>query len=375
MQPKFNEWGNPRFRYDHQTSSKFDISRSADFKSDEPHQKLLKNVDKKTILPIDVQIPLADGILRNRVLVGVVLGSTAKTLLSFQGDRENLKKHNDLDVLVLNPFGSNHPYPREASIDWWVKPGQTPPTNGVVNMHYDLSLRQGISIKDDSKSSLALQLKPDTLEAEFQAEKIPEIIDISRNLKRQILNELNCELEPGLYLPAPETLQSIAIHCEEKYRQLSRDLQEALNESDVFLETAHPKMLMDEYKMRHGEIGPDYFIEKWEAAIRKRYKNLHKILTEMGQSMIFGGEYSRHIRHIMKIRREKYGPHYLTVLIEYFQEECERIKRHIKDNYESRLTEGRRPSGDYSYLKIPKDTQLMPAIPVLPAEALILNKQ
>ena len=357
MQPKFNEWGNPRFRYDHQTSSKFDISRSTDFKSDEPHQKLLKNVDKKTVLPIDVQIPLADSILRNRALLGVVLGSTAKTLLSFQGDNENLKKHRDLDVLILNPFGSNHPYPREASIDWWVKSRQTSPTNGDVNMHYDLSLRDGIFIKNESKSRAALQLKPDILETEFQAEKIAEIIDISQKLKTQIRNGLNCELEPGLYLPDPEILLSIANHCEEKYKQLSRDLQGALNESDYFLLTAERKMILDARKASDGEMDPYYFIEKWEAEIRKRYKNLHKILIEMGQSMIWRGTTD------------------LLALIEFFAEECESIKRHIKGNHESRQKEGRRPIGDYSYLKISEEAELSPAIPVLPAGALIFNKQ
>ncbi len=376
MRPQFNEWGDPRFRYDEISDTKFDFSRTKRFRSGELHEKLLKKADKKTVLPVDIQIPLADLILRNSGLIGVVLGSTAKSLLTFEGDFKSLNMHHDLDVLVLNEFAANHPYPREASIDWWVRPPENRPTNGGVNLHYDLSLRNGISVKGAMDSASAIRLKPDPLQAENQTQKAAEIRRISRLLKEQIQSASGLQLESGLYLPSPETLVAIANHCEERHENSAKNLQECLEECEGFLKTAEVDLHVDWCKAGDEERGWHKFTGKWETEIKERYKKLHKLLNEVGQGIVFGGDYTGNINKMLKRYKELYIDSYIRVekLIEFLEHEVQAIQRHLEDVRQRRLTEGRRMSGDYSYLKIPKETDLNPALPVIPSEAVLFAK-
>ena len=117
MRPsKDNTWGDPKFRYDSDSPLKFDSSPEERPKVRSPRrdeiEQLLKDHSRKEILPVALQVPLAEIALRTRGLVGVVLGSTAKSLYSFKGDFESLNAHRDFDVLVLNPFTIQHPRPR-----------------------------------------------------------------------------------------------------------------------------------------------------------------------------------------------------------------------------------------------------------------------
>lgn len=86
-------------------------------------------------------LTFADINLRARELIGVVLGSLAKYLLFPLSSDEDLRKHKDLDVLILNQHTRMDPKINEWGIDWWVRPEGRPPTNGNVNLWYDIGLK------------------------------------------------------------------------------------------------------------------------------------------------------------------------------------------------------------------------------------------
>lgn len=338
MELKHNEWGDPRLRYDHNHRIKFDRSNRYSPTTDEAEtcKELLKNKSRKKPLEVSVQPQIADLILKTKGMVGLVLGSTSKSLLCFNGDMNSLNTHHDFDVLVLNPFAMQHPYPRECGIDWWVQPHNEGPTNGSVSLSYGFAL--------DEK---------------LQMPEIPKI-------------------KPGLYLPTPETLEKVADFCTTKYQNLENELNEVIKEINSFLTDAENKMHRDQWKVHENNMDYFYFKNKWERAIKRLYTKLHTVLHKMFLSMS-DTKMRREINFRMKKYRECYLHRsgidsYFCHLLEMLEREIQNIETNINHIDNSRKENNQRHRGDFSYLKIPEGTQLRPAFPVLPSDALIFKE-
>lgn len=74
---------------------------------------------------------VADKLLKEIGVVGMLIGGLAKELWSGASDEERLLKHKDVDVLVLSHDCTFHPKKWASGIDWWVSHDpQQRPTNG-----------------------------------------------------------------------------------------------------------------------------------------------------------------------------------------------------------------------------------------------------
>lgn len=74
---------------------------------------------------------VADNLLKEIGVVGMLIGGLAKELWSGVSDEEKLMEHKDVDVIVLSRDCNLHPKRWESGIDWWVSHrGEERPTNG-----------------------------------------------------------------------------------------------------------------------------------------------------------------------------------------------------------------------------------------------------
>lgn len=152
-------------------------------------------------------VVLADVSLKVRGLVGIVLGSRAGDFLAPPDDVNDLQsKESDLDVLILQPFSSRHPSPGHLGIDFFARHPDgidSLPTNGNVRLWYDLHLKDGMTVADESTSEAPIVLRTESGE-----------LVVRKNVATEIGQ--NQEIEPGLYLPSQEVLEAIKLGSEER---------------------------------------------------------------------------------------------------------------------------------------------------------------
>lgn len=151
---------------------------------------------------------LADYALRARGMIGLLIGSAAKRCLIGQ----DIHKSKDIDVLILEPFTQRVPAPNAYGLDWWVRPTYRYPTNGRINLLYDIRLKPGIRCtRHATRSRLGVALNPVKM----------HIVE-NLNTTRDLCNDAG-ELLPGLYLPDAKIQWRIAAkltHNAETHREL-----------------------------------------------------------------------------------------------------------------------------------------------------------
>ncbi|HEY4480408.1 MAG TPA: hypothetical protein VJB58_03000 [Candidatus Paceibacterota bacterium] len=74
---------------------------------------------------------VADNLLKEIGVVGMLVGGLAKELWSGVSDEEKLLEHKDVDVILLSHDCNLHPKQWQSGIDWWVSHDREErPTNG-----------------------------------------------------------------------------------------------------------------------------------------------------------------------------------------------------------------------------------------------------
>jgi hypothetical protein len=177
-------------------------------------------------LELHEKIALAEVNLRTRGLVGLVLGSTVKKLYQPPDHmRKVIKEGTDVDCLVLNPYGHNHPLPFEWGVDWFVRPrdGRNP-TNGLVRLCYDIGLKPGTKISRRRTRHKDLPFYLDAKELQLKYRKYPD--DLTGKIVHSTREKLGAIL-PGLYLPPAAIMGKIAKTAEDRNGYIAVRLEKA----------------------------------------------------------------------------------------------------------------------------------------------------
>ncbi|MGB3241518.1 MAG: AarF/ABC1/UbiB kinase family protein, partial [Candidatus Omnitrophota bacterium] len=89
--------------------------------------KITIRIEKEDPVPPEAKVGLeglkeADRILKEHGAVGIIIGSTAASLYNRRKKDKDLKKHSDIDVVVLTPASQlKKPFEKfEGGIDWWL---------------------------------------------------------------------------------------------------------------------------------------------------------------------------------------------------------------------------------------------------------------
>lgn len=144
--------------------------------------------------------------LKARNMVGLLIGSMAQD--TGQGASEQqLARHRDVDVLILQTFGQKHPGPTEGGVDWWVRPkaphdSPRRPMNGNVALWYDISLQEDAKVQGETTSRLWDSESP-----------------LTHIRKRAAV------IPAGLYRPSPTTMEQI-VDCATSSAQYLRTTHE-----------------------------------------------------------------------------------------------------------------------------------------------------
>ncbi len=283
LTPSDHDVGRDRYiaRYDGRFPYKFDFGTRTKPDSDLYQKHDAFFVENNSLLYPPLILPsvaFADLNLRTRGLIGVVLGSVAKHLVSPPKDIGELNSHRDLDVLVLQPHSPHHPAPNEWFVDWFVRPlGNKTPTNGRVELWYDFGLIDSVEtapsdLKPNNLGPLALDLEKreirydPSLARNHYNPSLPLKLSVARQIRENVEKII---LPPGLYLLDSRAFRQVIRHCNKR----AEELQYA--ESYGRMKFNQDRLVKLANRFRQGKIGIEKFLGEL-AEIRRTLKEICK---------------------------------------------------------------------------------------------------
>lgn len=226
------------YRYDEKTKEKFDYAVRIKPIEREFHSinRQVKPYFKKRregsldVLKIPEKLALADINIKTRRKIGLIIGSIAKKLFNAPDDISGLESGSDVDVLILNPHSDENPEPMEWGVDWFVRPRNRAPTNGLVQMWYDVCLNEERCRPDKTGTpqkltAIQIDLKKRVVQYEPEGENDP--LAISRRIQK---TRAAVELASGLYLPDTKFMSFLSDFCNARRNEMFRILKELKNE-------------------------------------------------------------------------------------------------------------------------------------------------
>lgn len=295
-------------------------------------------------------VALADINLRMRGLVGLVIGSSMRELTSPPADLKEIFDHRDFDVLVLQQHSSKHPAPNEWGVDWWVRPEGRAPTNGRMELWYDIALENGVMASSQHREEQKVQLDPQK-----------KLITIDHRLDYRDADI--GQVHAGLYLPDAHIAEEIVRHCEEKSQGIRTAVDGILAQVTAMKidfcattlinfgklrGTQEQNILSDYYRLLNilsvGIVSIQKLIDTGFAIIARKPQYLRNYEQKEIYEAYKDGNFST---------LQKAGKDFLEMRIEEFQQTAAMV---IRDNYD--------------YLSIGELPDKDPLLPILPHQLL-----